>query len=96
MKWFFFFLDLFGLFIANNALFWIPGKYDWFNFVVAGISILFAAACAWFSSMKFTKPVAGGRPSLSDIIQAPPAVIWLFVMFLFALFGLLKMLAYHH
>jgi hypothetical protein len=36
MKWVLFLLSLVALFAANNALFWIPGRYDWFTVVAAG------------------------------------------------------------
>jgi len=94
VKWILFVLSLFALFFANNMLFWVPGKYDWLNFTSAGIAILLAAIFAWFSSKKFAKTTPVERPSLCETLKAPPAVIWLFVMSLFAFFGLLKILAY--
>ena len=36
MKWVLFLLSLVALFAANNALFWIPGRYDWFTVVATG------------------------------------------------------------
>ncbi len=35
MKWVLFLLSMVALFAANNALFWVPGRYDWFTAVAA-------------------------------------------------------------
>jgi len=93
MRWLLFVLSLFFLYVATNVLFFLPGKYDWFNFTAAGVSVSFAAVCAWFSSKQFIKATPGASASWKSIMMAPPAVIWLFVVFLFCLFGLLRMIA---
>ena len=90
MKWLLFLLSLFALFVANNALFWLPGRYGWFNFVMAGAAIAAAAVLAWFSGKRFTKSASGTRPSWMDVVMTLPATIWMVVVFLFCLFGLTK------
>ena len=90
MKWLLFLLSLFALFVANNALFWLPGKYNWFSFVMAGTAIAVAAACAWFSGKRFAKSAHGMRPRFRDVVMTLPATIWIVVIFLFCLFGLTK------
>jgi hypothetical protein len=94
MKWVLFFLSLVALFVANNALFWVPGKYDRFTAVAASIAILTAGIFAWFSSKKFARSTSGAQPTWKNVMMAPPAVIWLFVMLLFCFFGLMKIAAY--
>jgi hypothetical protein len=95
MKWTLFLLSLFALFAANNALFWLPGSYDWFNFVAAGIAIFVAAILAWFSSKRFVQPTSGALVTWNKVVMAPPAVIWLFVILLFCLLGLMKIVVYY-
>lgn len=90
MKWVLFLLSLIALFVANNALFWVPGKYDWFTAVAASIAILTAGVLAWFSSKKFARSTLGTQVTWKNVVMAPPAVIWLFVMLLFCFFGLMK------
>jgi hypothetical protein len=90
MKWVLFLLSLVALFFANNTLFWVPGSYDWFTVVAAGIAISTAAILAWFSSKKFAESTSRGHAALKDVVMAPPAVIWLFVMLVFCLVGLLR------
>lgn len=46
MKWIFFFVSLSALFVANNGLFLLPGHYDFFNFVAAGVAIFLAVLFA--------------------------------------------------
>src|SRR5579872_6606672 len=94
MKWVLFFFSLLALFAANNALFWLPGKYDWFNFVAAGIGISVAAALAWLSSRRFVRTAPGVRYSWRDIAMAPPSVVWLFVILLFLFGGIIKAIGY--
>jgi hypothetical protein len=94
MKWVLFVLSLVALFVANNALFWVPGKYDWFTAVAASISIVTAGLLAWFSSKKFARASLGAQATWKNIVMAPPAVIWLFVILLFCLFGVMKITAY--
>lgn len=90
MKWVLFLLSLVALFVANNTLFWVPGSYDWFTVVAAGIAISIAAVLAWFSSKKFAASTSKGQADLKDVLMAPPAVIWFFVMLVFCLIGLLR------
>ena len=90
MKWVLFLLSLVALFFANNTLFWVPERYDWFTAVAAGIAISTAAVLAWFSSKKFAGSTSKGQVALKDVLMAPPAVIWLFVMLVFCLIGLLR------
>lgn len=90
MKWIFFALSLLGLFVANNALFWMPGNYDWLIFTFAGIGILFAAIFALLSGKRFAKEQTGWKA----LVVTPPVVIWVFVIFLFCCGSLLKFLAY--
>ncbi|PYV98499.1 MAG: hypothetical protein DMG86_16230 [Acidobacteria bacterium] len=49
-----------------------------------------AAVLAWFSSKKFVGSTSKGQAPLKDVLMAPPAVIWLFVMLVFCLAGLLR------
>lgn len=93
MKWMLFLLSLIALFVANNAIFWLPGKYDWFNAAAAGIAILSAGVLAWFSSRMFARSTLGAHATWKNVAMAPPAVIWLFVMLLFCFFGLMKIAA---
>jgi len=91
MKWVLFLLSLVALFAANNALFWLPGRYDWFNFVAAAVAIPVAAVLAWFSSKRFV----GGQATWKEVLTAPPAVIWFFVVVVFLFEGLTKVAAYY-
>ena len=94
MKWILLVLELLMLFAANNALFWLPGPYDWFNFVAAGVGICLAGLFGWLSSKRFAKSSStGGEASWKRAIAAPPAVIWIFVMSLFFVVGLSKIVA---
>jgi len=92
MKWVLFIFSLVALFVANNALFWLPGAYGWFNVVASSISIFIAGILAWFSSKQFVKSnsTRNDSPSLKKILAAPPSVIWMFVIALFGIVGLLK------
>jgi len=93
MKWVLLALELLMLFAANNALFMLPGHYDWFNAVAASTGILLAALFAWLSSKRFAESsTAGAR--WKKLAAAPPAVIWIFMMALFSAVGLMKVLAY--
>ena len=89
MKWFLFFLSLLALFFANNVLFLVPGNDDWRNFLLAGIAASLAAILAWLSSKRFVREQATRK----ELLMAPPAVIWCFVMILFLLGGLFKVAA---
>jgi hypothetical protein len=93
MKWLFFVLSLLALFVANNALFWAPGRYDWFTFVAAGISISLAISFAWLSSKRFVGPSAL-QPTWKKVVMAPPSTICIFVLLLFLGVGVLKLIAY--
>lgn len=94
MKWVLFLLSLIALFVANNALFWVPGEYDWFTAIAASVAILTAGVLAWVSSKKFARSSAGAQATWKNVAMAPPAVVWLFVMLLFCFFGLMKIAAY--
>ncbi len=87
-------LSLIFLFAANNALFWLPGKYDWFNFVAAGTGISVSAVLAWFSSRRFVKTAPGREYSWKDVAMAPPSVIWFVVIVLFLFGGAIKVIGY--
>jgi dipeptide/tripeptide permease len=94
MKWLFFLLSLLALFAANNALFWLPGHYDWFNFVAAGVAIGLAVLFAWLSSRRFATSASTTRPTWKDLAKAPPATICIFVLLLFLAVGLMELVAY--
>lgn len=94
MKWVLFLLSLVFLFAANNALFWLPGKYDWFNFVAAGTGISVAAVLAWFSSKRFVKVLPEREYSWKDVAMTPPAVVWFLVILLFLFGGVIKGIGY--
>lgn len=94
MKWFLFLLSLLALFVANTALFWLPGRYDWFNFVAAGIAISLAVLFAWLSARRFAASSSGKQPHWQDVIQAPPSTICIAVLLLFFAVGALKFIAY--
>ena len=94
MKWVLFLLSLLALFAANNVLFWMAGKYDAFTLVAAPISISAAVVLAWLSSKRFAKQTARTSPGLAEILQAPPAVICIFVLLLFSAAGLIKLIDY--
>jgi len=91
MKWFLFALSLFSLLVAYNALFMLPGSYDWFGIAVAAVAILAAAVCAWFSGRRFASKQATWR----ELMLTPPAVIWLFVLLLFCCAGFIRVVAYY-
>ena len=93
MKWVLFLLSLIALFVANNALFWVPGKYDWFTAIAASVAIATAGVLAWLSSRMFARSSLAAQASWKSVVMAPPAVVWLFVMLLFCLFGLMKIAA---
>ena len=94
MKWFLFFLSLLALFVANNALFWVPGRYDWFTFVAAGAAISLAILFAWLSSRKFVAPSSMAQANWQDVIKAPPSAVCIFVLLLFFAVGVLRFIAY--
>ena len=94
MKYVLFLLSLIALFVANNALFWVPGKYDSFTAVAVSMAIVTAGVLAWFSSKKFARASLGAQATWKNVVMAPPAVIWLFVMLLFCFFGLMKIASY--
>ena len=90
MKWLLFLLSLFALFVASNALFWLPGKYNWFSFLMAGTAIAVAAASAWFSGKRFATSAHGMQPRFMDVVMTLPPTIWIVVILLFCVFGLTK------
>lgn len=94
MKWVYFLFSVIFLFAANNALFWIPGRYDWFNFTAAGIGISLAALLAWLSSRRFVGTSLGVHYSWRDIAMTPPALVWFAVIMLFVVGGLIKVFGY--
>ena len=96
MKWLFFGLSLLSLFAANNALFWLPGQYDWFNFVAAGVAISLALLFAWLSARRFAASTSATQPTWRDLARTPPATICIFVLLLLVAIGLLKFVAYAH
>jgi hypothetical protein len=89
MKWLFFLVSLLALLVANNALFWLPGHYDWFNFVAAGIAIALAVLFAWLSSRRFAMAGSTVRPTWKTLAKAPPATICIVVLLLFLAVGLM-------
>jgi hypothetical protein len=94
MRWFFFFLSLLALFVANNALFWVPGHYDWFTFMAAGISISLALIFAWLSSRKFVAASPVAQSTWRHSLKSPPLAICLFVLLLFLAAGMMRIVAY--
>ena len=94
MKWFFFLLSLFALFFTNNTLFLVPGNYDWFTFVAAGISISLAILFAWLSSRRFVAASSVAQPTWRDVVKSPPSTICIFVLLLFLAVVVMKMVAY--
>jgi hypothetical protein len=90
MKWVLLALELLMLFFANNALFFLPDDYGWFNFVAGGIGILIAAVSAWFSGKMFVKSSIRGSIDLPKVASTPPGVIWIAVVGAFCLAGLSK------
>jgi len=77
MKWILFAVELLLLFATFNALFMVPGPFDWFNVVAACIGISVSAVCAWFSGKRFLSFRREGRPSWKDLAGTPPAIVWL-------------------
>jgi hypothetical protein len=49
---------------------------------------------AWASSRRFARERSNEVRLTKDTLMAPPAVIWMFAMFLFAALGVLRILAY--
>ncbi len=96
MKWLLFFLSLLALFVANSTLFWLPGRYDWFTFLAAPISISVAIFFAWSSSKRFVASSSAAHPTWKNVMMAPPSAICIFVLLLFMAVGLLKLIAYGH
>jgi len=90
MKWLLFLLSLVALLFAYNALFMMPGNYDWLNFAIAGVAIPVAAILAWLSGKRFTSD----RATLKELMLTPPAVVWIFVLLLFCGEGLARVVAY--
>lgn len=84
VKWILFAMELVLLFFANNTLFMVPERYDWFTGISVGIAITAAAICAWFSSRRFARDLCPGRTRLKNVVMAPPNVIWVFVISVFA------------
>ena len=78
-KWFLFLPSVFGLFVANNALFWLPGPYSWFNFVAATIGIVAGILLAYLSSRRFVTAPSMTQPTWLDVMSAPRASFaWVF------------------
>jgi hypothetical protein len=90
MKWFLFLIELLLLFFANNIFFFIPGKYDWFTAIGGTTAISLAAVAASLSSKRFAN--AARTSKWTDIVAAPPSVIWIFVVGVFCLVGVVRMI----
>lgn len=95
MKWTLFGISLIALFVANNALFMVPEKYDWFTAVAVTSAICVAGICAWFGGKRFAA-AAFDKPTWKQVVMSPPAVVWIFVIVLFCLVGLSKFVAYRN
>lgn len=93
MKWVFFALELLMLFAANNALFFVPRRYDLFTFVAVATAIILAALFAWLSSRKFGNGVRAQQLGWRSLLSAPPTVIWIFVIAVFCVLGLMRISA---
>ena len=91
MKWLLFIASLIALLFAYNALFMMPGNYDWLNFTVAGIAVSVAALLAWLSGRRFAPNHAA---TLKELMLSPPAVIWIFVVAVFCCVGIIKLFVY--
>jgi hypothetical protein len=90
----FFLLSLVALWVAYNALFMLPGKYDYFNFVVAGFGVGLGVLFASMSSRRFAGQASEKRVPIAHILKAPPMAICIFILILFCLSGLVKIAAY--
>ena len=90
MKWLLFLVSLVALLFAYNALFMMPGNYDWLNFAISGLAISAAAILAWLSGKKFSR----GQATFRELMLTPPVVIWIFVALLFCGAGLIRVVAY--
>jgi hypothetical protein len=92
MKWILLTLELLTLFFTNNVLFMIPGRYDWSNFVAAGVAVLLAATSAWFSGKIFSSHRLTERIEWQEIVKTPPALVWIAVVSAFCVALLMKTL----
>ena len=92
VKWVLFLISLLALFVANNALFLMPGEYSWFNAVSAAIAISIAAVLAWFSSKGFVKSASPSDAGWRRVVGAPPALVWIIVVLWFCALGVMKII----
>jgi hypothetical protein len=91
MKWILFGISVFALWVAFNALFMLPGPYSAFNFDAAAVGMAVGVLMAWLSSKRFVE--AQPRRQRTAVLQAPPMIVCLFVLFLLCAMGALKLLA---
>jgi formate hydrogenlyase subunit 3/multisubunit Na+/H+ antiporter MnhD subunit len=75
-----------------NVLFMLPGPYSVTIFGLAGIGIAAGVAAAWFSGRQFM--LAWGRNQLpAEVVKAPPVVLCIFILCLFCVMGVIKVVA---
>jgi hypothetical protein len=93
MRWLLFGISLFALWFAFNVLFMLPGSYSATIFGLAAIGIGVGVAAAWFSGRQFT--LAWGRNQHpGEVVKAPPVVLCIFVLCVFCVMGIIKVMAY--
>ncbi|MBV8207819.1 MAG: hypothetical protein JO041_13580 [Acidobacteria bacterium] len=93
MKWLLFVISLFALWVAFNALYMVPGRYDAFRLEFAGGSITVGILAAWLSGRRFAKSDAS-KPRTGAILQAPPVVLCIFILAIFCAMAVMKFMAY--
>jgi hypothetical protein len=93
MRWLLFGISLFALWFAFNVLFMLPGNYSAAIFGLAAIGIAVGVAAAWFSGRQFTR-AWGRNQHPGEVVKAPPVVLCIFVLCVFCVMGIVKVIAY--
>jgi hypothetical protein len=91
MKWLYLALTVLSLWVAFNALFMLPGKYDAFNFWAAAVAILFAISSAWLGSRKFVNTESRSRRRFGSLWRTPPTIVCITGLVLIAIAGILRL-----
>jgi hypothetical protein len=90
--WLLFLINLFFLWVAFNALFMLPGRYDTFVVSMAVVSIAIALLVAWASGKLFLSAKHGDRDAHNGVLSTPPMIVCIVMLLFFFSLLLLKAL----
>jgi len=83
-------MTLLALLFTFNMIAMVPGHFDWSRALLVCASISIAGTFAWLSGKGFVH--TNGRASLLHIAKTPPALAWSFVVTVFCIVGVIRLI----